>query len=225
MHSGGKLIPKDIAEFKGNDSWFGGLRGCIRFELDSLIGRTLYCPDPSRCAHKNLLNIGCGNRPFVEFVNLDFYRRQDKPDVMHDLRCPLPFPEERFDGIFSEHCFEHLTPLHGWNRLEDCFRLLRPGGMLRLSLPSPQRVIQFYAHPEGDPMGELYAYGCEAVRDLTQNWGHVSVYDFEYTSHLVSAIGFVDIRECKFGGSRLSGLAKKFPERSPYSFYLEASKP
>lgn len=222
---GVELIPKNLVEFKGNNYWFGGLVGSLKFELFSVIGRAVYRPDITKHEHKNLLNIGSGSRPFDEFVNLDFFRRRNQPEVMHDLRYPLPFPAERFEGVFSEHCFEHLSPLHAWQRLQDCFRILKPGGVIRLSLPSLQRVIQFYVNPKEDSYREFYAFGCEAIRDLTQNWGHVSVYDFEYLSYLVSTIGFVDIKECQFGESRMPVLAKEFLERRPSSFYLEASKP
>lgn len=60
--------------------------------------------------------------------------------VQHDLREPIPLPDASVDRIVSEHCFEHIDRESARRLLDECYRLLRPGGLLRVSVPD-------YGHP------------------------------------------------------------------------------
>ncbi len=57
-----------------------------------------------------------------------------------DVDCSKPLPTDRFpdshaDFVFSEMMVEHLTPQQGWNFLDECFRILKPGGVVRIVIP------------------------------------------------------------------------------------------
>jgi predicted SAM-dependent methyltransferase len=55
----------------------------------------------------------------------------------------LPFGEDRFDAICSEHVFEHFAAPEGV--LSECFRVLRPGGSLVVSGPNGRSYIALAA--------------------------------------------------------------------------------
>jgi SAM-dependent methyltransferase len=86
------------------------------------------------------LQLGCGIRPLQGAVNHDLWRHHDYVDVEHDLNwLPWPFEDASFDKIIALDVMEHLHPeVQEW--LDECWRILRPGGQLVLRLPG-------YANP------------------------------------------------------------------------------
>lgn len=81
----------------------------------------------------NGLNLGCGIRPIPGWINLD-----DSDDPRVDVRCDLnggvlPFDDASFDRIIANHVLEHL--LHWEPIVIECYRVLRPGGMLEIRVP------------------------------------------------------------------------------------------
>ncbi len=102
-----------------------------------------------------LLNLGCGgNRPQIEpWINIDnlhaifpdpvnqVERQQldaEKNYMNADLRNGLPFEDGEVDGILASHFLEHLDAQESLPFLKECKRVLKPGGVLRLSVPSPE---------------------------------------------------------------------------------------
>jgi predicted SAM-dependent methyltransferase len=94
---------------------------------------------------KRYLNIGCGaNWTGVNTISLDF--DPATCDVGLDLNTAerLPFPSFRFQGIYSSHCFEHLQEARVVFWLSECYRVLEPGGVLRLSMPDIESYFDAY---------------------------------------------------------------------------------
>lgn len=83
----------------------------------------------------DVLNLGCGNKPIDGAVNHDLTHHRPFVDVAHDLnKLPWPWPDGSFDLIVAHSVLEHLV--HDLVvTLNECWRLLRPGGKLRLKLP------------------------------------------------------------------------------------------
>ncbi len=89
---------------------------------------------------KRVLVLGCGER-FVkvgvgeEVVHHDLVRHRPEIDVTHDLNLlPWPWVDNSFDAIHARAVLEHLR-LNLVESLNECWRLMRPGGTLRLKLP------------------------------------------------------------------------------------------
>ncbi len=47
----------------------------------------------------------------------------------------LPYPDQSFDAIYSFHVFEHLSYEEGQYALRELHRVLKPGGICRISTP------------------------------------------------------------------------------------------
>lgn len=58
----------------------------------------------------------------------------------------LPFDDGQFTFIFSEHFFEHLPQATGIALMKECWRVLRPGGVLRTVVPDAD--LRTYEAPE-----------------------------------------------------------------------------
>jgi SAM-dependent methyltransferase len=81
------------------------------------------------------LNLGCGNRLVNGAINHDRVKHRPEVDVVHDLNTmPWPWPDDSFDKIVALAVLEHLDP-DLVASLNECHRILRPGGILVIKLP------------------------------------------------------------------------------------------
>lgn len=62
----------------------------------------------------------------------------------HDLRLGLPFPDASIASIYSEHLVEHLPPDGLRALMEECYRVLSPGGVMRISTPDLAKYLRGY---------------------------------------------------------------------------------
>lgn len=89
------------------------------------------------------VNLGCGAHFHPDWVNVDLW--SSSPQVMaHDLRMPLPFPDNSFSMVYHSHVIEHFTCAEGVTFLRECFRLLQPGGIVRIATPDMQVLAELY---------------------------------------------------------------------------------
>ena len=83
----------------------------------------------------DILNLGAGNRIMVGATNHDLHAHRPEIDVVHDLNViPWPWPDETCDLIVASSVFEHLS-IDLVQALDECWRILRPGGLLRIKGP------------------------------------------------------------------------------------------
>lgn len=95
------------------------------------------------------LHLGCGPKYLKGFVNIDA-NPFNQIDLWLDVRDGLPFPANSADSIYSTHMFEHFYPDELQQLLKECFRVLRPGGGIRLIVPSLSSAIVAYAKKRHD---------------------------------------------------------------------------
>jgi SAM-dependent methyltransferase len=56
----------------------------------------------------------------------------------------FPFEDESFDAIFSEHVLEELEHQQGCFMLRECWRVLKPGGVIRIVTTDLESLIALY---------------------------------------------------------------------------------
>ena len=179
------------------------------------------------------LQIGCGPNPLEGWLNTDVSStlRKGSPMFM-DAGEPFPIPDASFDYVYSEHLFEHLTYQQASNMLRECFRILKPNGVIRIATPDLKFLVDLYEHPEKDINKVYIEFNAErsempsspvfAVNYFHTSWGHKIVYDFETLSCFLTEVGFKDISLCemsKSGHSVLNGVEQHF-KFLPYDFNL-----
>lgn len=104
---------------------------------------------------KVALNIGCGrstiqSTPEMQWINVDSYERENKLDMVLDITRAFPFDKETIDFIYAEQFIEHLEWNDGFKFLQDCFKILKEGGILRLVLPHYKKIFQMYLEKNTD---------------------------------------------------------------------------
>lgn len=136
------------------------------------------------------LHLGCGNRIFEGWVNIDL----DSPTADHrmDLRDPLPYDDASVQFIYNEHFIEHVTRAEALAFLKECRRVLRPDGVLRLSTPDLRYAAISYLSGNIYEWGELFQPGTAArlLNEALRSWGHQFVYDKPELCLLFEEAGF-----------------------------------
>jgi predicted SAM-dependent methyltransferase len=89
------------------------------------------------------INLGCGSRYHPDWINIDIAQTGPKV-VAHDLSKGIPFPDNSCDVIYHSHLLEHLRRPHAFRFMHDCFRVLKPGGILRVVVPDLEQICRVY---------------------------------------------------------------------------------
>ena len=117
-----------------------------------------------------LLNVGCGRRYDRRWVNLDLASR-DASVVQHDITQGIPYADNSFDAVYHSHVFEHLKPEQGERLLKDCFRVLAPGGVLRIVVPDLEKIAQLYLQKH------QHAWSGDETAAVDYNWMKMELLD------------------------------------------------
>jgi predicted SAM-dependent methyltransferase len=134
-------------------------------------------------------------------------------DLYLDLTRPLPLPGDSFAYVFGEHVIEHLSESEGRRLLAELRRILRSGGVVRLTTPDLRKVIAIYE--DENPVisradyarfldgitGKRHERGCQILNDYLRLWGHRYVYDEEDLRAKLRDAGFEAIERCEPGAS------------------------
>ena len=159
------------------------------------------------------LHLGCGDNLLSGWSNIDFNGWRGV--IEHNLTRPLPLNAEIVKFIFSEHLIEHITRDEALALTRDCYRVLVPGGVLRLSTPNLRTIVDGYLggmKAEWKDLDWQPQTPCQMLNGSVRLWGHQFIYDFEELKLLLHEAGFqkverVDWRESSYDD--LKGLENR----------------
>jgi SAM-dependent methyltransferase len=205
------------------------------------------------------LNLGCGLQTHPSWVNVDgswnarlakrpLLRKlfaalgvlpSDKAGVpwsrdifVHDMRKPLPFAPGSADAVYASHFLEHLYREEGQQLMQESFRVLAPGGIVRIVVPDLQAIVQEYLgeRPFGAQSSgaQLLAPGDLLNERFLMRWpspqkrnvvmrvyeamldfhSHKWMYDEQSLSSLLRSVGFVDVARKTFGESAIPDITQ-----------------
>ncbi len=129
-----------------------------------------------------------------------------------DVTTPIPLPDASFDWLHSEHLIEHVPQAGAIQFLKEAHRLLKPGGLLRISTPDLAIYVDGYRDPSrkffdkhariieqlsrmypeagGDAFPEVQRRPAWMVNQIFKYWGHQWIYDFEEMVYVLREAGF-----------------------------------
>ena len=90
-----------------------------------------------------LINIGCGSTYHRDWVNLDLVSNSSEVQAF-DIRAPLPFRNNYFNCSYTSHVIEHLTQEEAESLISECFRILKPQGIVRIIVPDLEGIVRAY---------------------------------------------------------------------------------
>jgi len=210
------------------------LKGLALFELKSWLGRKFINSRPKLNSKSNYLNLGCGDNVVEGYINADFFYRFKfwKKDILKkewqlDLRYPLECKDEVFDGIFTEHTFEHLYPSQIKLLLLELYRILKTGRYIRITVPDIEKYV-FHYNKSNDQQEEEFKKrfdsGCSGIRSVTQDFFHFSTWDFEELKRYLKETGFTNIEKKQFSQTVDEKLNLDLKERAWETLYVDAKK-
>lgn len=193
------------------------------------------------------LCIGSGKDKRSGWLNTDY---APSMGVMYlDATRKFPFSEKSTDYIYTEHMIEHISLTYAKKMLEECFRVLRNGGVLRIATPDLNNMVRLLTDRTADEttrysqwlnktFGDAYAKKyfdnpCIAFNLAMHEWGHQFIFDEFTLRQLLNEVGFVDIVRCKlhestrdaFKGIELHGIPENEDMTEFETMVIEASKP
>lgn len=90
-----------------------------------------------------LINLGCGPRFHTSWTNLDF--NSTHPSVKQcNLLNGIPYPNDFFDAVYHSHVLEHFSKYQAKIFIQECYRVLKPGGTIRVVVPDLEGIIKVY---------------------------------------------------------------------------------
>lgn len=128
-----------------------------------------------------------------EYINYDmteFSRGGLLTDVLGRIETVTAiFPAGLFSGILCAHVIEHFRPPGGRKLVEDCYLLLRRGGLLILEGPD---ILGMYRHYNDDIPGLIRGiYGNQPhVDKWGDEWSHRWGYTKDTAADLLTEAGF-----------------------------------
>jgi len=187
------------------------------------------------------LNLGCGINVVDGWLNVD--QITGPPGVVFlNGSSHWPYKDHSFEVVLCEHMIEHVNKEIGEIILAEIFRILRPGGSVRLVTPDLNflgRVLN-----EQSPQIDLYLdrmreflgvelSRCDAVNAAFRNYGHSYIYTPAELRRQMEGAGFVNIVETRGGqpdnpifiGAEGHGAVIGDDVNALEAFGLEARKP
>ena len=143
------------------------------------------------------LNLGCGNRYIENWTNID-YSSTSKNVISCDLKRGIPFDENTFDFVYNSHVLEHFSKEEAPEFIFECWRVLKPGGIVRIVVPDLFLLVKKYI--------ESY----EKANNGESGW----IDNYEWmVLHLLDQC----VRDCP-GGEMLKYISKKNLRNEDYVF-------
>jgi predicted SAM-dependent methyltransferase len=182
------------------------------------------------------LHLGCGDNTLPGWFNTDLQAKAEGVFRL-DATKPFPFPSNSFEEIFTEHMIEHIPYTDALAMLRECYRVLQPGGKLRVSTPDLNFLIALY-----EPTTELQRCYIKwatdqiipwapkpssafVINNFVRDWGHTFIFDEPTLREAFELAGFENIKSCPLGpleNKRKSRMPDGFLQLE--SFTLEGTK-
>jgi len=89
------------------------------------------------------LNLGCGERFHPDWINVDLTAERSHV-IAHDLAKGIPFSSDSADAVYHAAVFEHIRRDEARSFLREIYRVLKPGGIVRVGVPDLEKICRIY---------------------------------------------------------------------------------
>lgn len=136
---------------------------------------------------KTLLHIGNGDQHDDRYINIDARPLSNVHIVTNKIHKLNMFKDNNVDLIYVCHIMEHIKIYDLQLVLNEFRRVLKPGGVLRISVPDFDKIINIYNNNNDDLHSVKYVL--MGGQDYDFNF-HYSVYNENYLKEILLNNGF-----------------------------------
>ena len=158
------------------------------------------------------LQIGAGENNKPGWLNTDI--EPVRGQAYLDATERFPMPDGSIHYIYHEHLIEHISYQQGMAMLKESYRVMAPGGKMRVATPNLRKFIGLFQETktpqEQTYMVEKMAWHdwpvtpdpeCYILNQQLREWGHRFVYTPKLLRASLESAGFQDIKELTAGVS------------------------
>lgn len=164
------------------------LRNLILFKIGGPLRTLRKRPLPSQ--KQVLIHIGCGEFNDPRYINIDSRPGWHIHHVATIQDCTKLFPENHADLIYACHVLEHVSHLKISETIRGLYHCLKKGGILRLSVPNFDTVVEIYQ--EKKVIEDIVA-PLMGGQGYPENF-HYAVFNEKYLEKLLRDSGFKEVR-------------------------------
>jgi predicted SAM-dependent methyltransferase len=141
--------------------------------------------------------------------------------IYRDLSYGIPVLDESVDFIYTSHFIEHLEKDTCNRLIKDIFRVLKPGGTIRIVVPDLAYTISLYSKGYKKEMLDNYFFincnGSEYSR-------HRYMYDYDMLEEILNKNGYVNVVKAGYQSGKTPDI-DILDNQPEVSIYVEAIKP
>jgi predicted SAM-dependent methyltransferase len=162
------------------------------------------------------INVGCGAAAKPNWINVDKF--VEGKDIVNVDMWNLKYPDNYADVIFSSHSLEHLPIRHSHLALKNWYRILKPEGILFLSMPDISYIMRGLLSPNSKEnkewlMHTLFGWQADMNCDKTEENPLLDFGQFHQSGHSLESItaeligdGYQIIKSFNYDGYQTPGL-------------------
>lgn len=136
-----------------------------------------------------------------------------------DARKRFPFRDNTVDAIHMSHMLSNLRRSDAERCLRECYRVLKPGGLVRISVLDLDAAVAAYDPTDPDAFNDLMLEVNTSKHPKNRQWWH---YNEHSLRKMAQAVGFHDIDRCAFRRGRCPDVERV--DSRPQSLIIEALK-
>lgn len=201
------------------------------------------------------LNLGCGSQVPDGWINVDyalgarfaklpFFRILNKKIkifnmdwnqniFIHNLIKPLPWDNDSVDVIYISHTLEHFSKDDGCYLLDQCQRVLKKGGFIRIVVPDLKYIIEKYSTGKLRANDFIKELGINNSKDRTSiknkiaslfQFQHKCMYDTQTLVEVLKEIGFLSQSKQPFDSDIMDIKTVELENRTKNAVIVEGRK-
>lgn len=187
---------------------------------DGLLIGSIFAEDPqphfSQLTPPYKLNIGCGPVRINSWINIDSDIIPGITDLKLDITRGLPFDDNSCSLIYHEHLLQKLPVKEGMIFLQECKRVLKEDGVMRIAMTSLDALIEkcYLGNWKDQAWLNLPRYHhiqsrAEMLNIVFRSWNNQWLYDKEELHRRLYEVGFGVVKDVDWGKSNISELVNK----------------
>jgi len=146
---------------------------------------------------QKMLHLGCGKRNIPGFIHVDL-DDFSHIDYRHEISTLPMFLANSVDLIYCAHALEYFDREGAKNVLKEWYRVLKPGGILRIAVPDFENIVNVYKkYKDLDHkgiLGPLYGRMAIKTKKGEKYIYHKTAYDFKSLKKVLETAGFKKIK-------------------------------